>query len=94
MADPALAFRTDREVGILTVVIHGALRALTPITTRTTEGGISATPGMALKEASLALSLVALTLSSLITVTGIPATHTENANSCSAQNGENSLQPS
>ena len=79
MADPAFAFRTDREVGILTVVIDGALRALSPIAARTTEGGLPSTPGIALKEAGLALSLVALTLSGLVTVPGIPATHTENA---------------
>ena len=78
MADSAAAFRTDRDGRILALVIAGALGTFPTLTAGPTKGRISATSGVALKEAGLTLALVALTETGLSTIGRIPATHTEN----------------
>ena len=77
MADPALALSANGEV-IITIIIAGALSALASITPSTTKWRLPATARMAIEEASLALSLIALTTARLITIIGIPTAHTEN----------------
>ncbi len=77
LADPALAFRANGEGLIIAMVIAGALRALTPIAAGPAERFITTTAPMALEKTRLALALVALALTWLITIRTIAAAHAE-----------------
>jgi hypothetical protein len=79
LADSAFAFRTDWDRRILALVIAGALGTFPTLTAGPTKGCISATSGVALKEAGLTLALVALTQARLSTIGRIPTAYTENA---------------